>query len=135
MRMLRGLAAATAVLALSCSSVFAQQRHAVDPASLADAVRQHAIARNADRAVVQQTLARPDVRRAADRARIDLNRVSAAVNTLSVADLQRAAAASRDVATTLDGDSLAGGASTVTISTTTIIIGLLVLILLIVALD
>ena len=61
---------------------------------------------------------------------IDVDRLSAAVSTMSVADAERAADAARQV-----NDSLVGGASSVTISTTTIIIALLVIILLIVALD
>ena len=57
-------------------------------------------------------------------------RVAAAAETLSGADLERAAEAARQV-----NDSIVGGASNVVISTTTIIIALLVVILIIVAVD
>lgn len=135
MRMLRHLVAAVLVVAFGTSSPFAQQRHVVDPASLAGTVRQHAETQDADRALVRQTLGRPAVQLAATAAGIDLARLTSAVNTLSSEDVSRAAAAARDANRSLEADALVGGASTVTISTTTIIIGLLVLILLIVALD
>ena len=83
-----------------------------------------------DRAAIREALGRPEVQSLANKTGIDVDRLSAAVNTMSDADAQRAADAAREV-----NQSLVGGASTVTISTTTIIIGLLVLILLIVALD
>lgn len=134
MRTLRHLVAAVLIIGLTSSSAFAQQRHVVDSASLAGAVRQHAAAQEQDRTVLHDTLARPDVQRAASAAGIDLNRIGASVDTMSADDAARAAAAARDVTQALD-QSMVGGASTVTISTTTIIIGLLVLILLIVALD
>lgn len=138
MRLFRHLVAAALVVVgnggIGSSSVFAQQRHVVDPASMAGTVRAHVAAQDDDRATIQSALARPDVRRAAEAAGVDLHRLSAAVNTLAADDLGRTATAVRDVNAALDA-SLVGGASTVTISTTTIIIGLLVLILLIVALD
>lgn len=130
MRLFRHLVAAILILGLGASSARAQSRHIVDPGSLATTVRQHAEAQAADRAAVQHTLARPEVRRAAAAAGIDMARVAAAVNTMSADDVARTASAARSV-----DQSLVGGASTVVISTTTIIIGLLVLILLIVALD
>ena len=55
---------------------------------------------------------------------VDLARATAAVETMSAADLERAATAARDV-----NQQLVGGASTVFITTTIIIILLLVVIL------
>ena len=117
------------VLTTAAGSAFAAQSHVVDPGQLATSVTQHVATQDADRAAIRDTLARPEVRDVATRAGIDITRMTGAVDTLSGSDLERAAAAARQV-----GDQLAGGASSVTISTTTIIIGLLVLILLIVVL-
>jgi predicted outer membrane protein len=115
------------VLALSASA-FAQQRHAVDPAALANSVTQHVAEQDADRAAIHEALGRPEVREMAGRAGIDLNRVDKSVDTLSGEPLDRMAAAARDV-----NQALVGGASTVVISTTTIIIALLVVIIIILA--
>ena len=60
---------------------------------------------------------------------VDIRRADSAVATMNGSELASVAAQARQA-----DEALAGGASTVTISTTTIIIGLLVLILLIVAL-
>jgi len=117
----------TVLLAMS-SSAFAQQQHAVDPGALATAVTQHIATGDADRAAVRDALAQPQVREIASHMGVDLAGANAAVDTMSGADLTRAAAAARQV-----NDSLVGGASTIVISTTTILIALLVLILIIVA--
>jgi hypothetical protein len=69
------------------------------------------------------------VRELAGKLGLDLKRAEVAVATLDDVELGVIAARARTV-----NDALAGGQSTVTISTTVIIIGLLVLILLIVAL-
>jgi hypothetical protein len=68
------------------------------------------------------------VRKLAEGVGLDLKRAETAVATLDDADMGIMAAQARAL-----NDALAGGQSTVTISTTAIIIGLLVLILLIVA--
>jgi predicted outer membrane protein len=115
------------VLALS-TAAFAQERHAVDPAALANSVTQHVAQQDADRAAIHEALARPEVRETAARAGIDLERVNTSVDTLSGASLERVASAANDV-----NQALVGGASTVVISTTTIIIALLVIILIIIA--
>ena len=107
----------------------AAQQHAVDPAAVAATVTQHVAKQDADRAAIRQALSRPEVQGVAKQMGVDLARANATVGTLAGADLDRAAAAARQV-----NDALTGGASTVVISTTTIIIILLVLILLIVAL-
>jgi hypothetical protein len=126
----RHLLAAALLVGVGSSSAFAQQSHVVDSATVAGVVRDHAEGVEQDRAAIRAALARPEVQSIANSTGIDVDRLSAAVNTLSAGDARRAAEAARDV-----NQTLVGGASTVTISTTTIIIGLLILILLIVALD
>jgi len=116
-----------AVFALPCA-LLADQRHPVDPSVLAATVAQHAAKQDADRTAIRQALAQPEVRQVADRMGVDLGRVSATVGTLTGSDLERSAAAARQV-----NDALAGGASTITITTTTLIIILLVVILIVVA--
>src|SRR5262249_32176328 len=113
------------MLALSVS-VLAQERHAVDPAALANSVTQHIAEQDADRAAIHEALGRPEVREMAGRAGIDLDRVDKSVNTQTGRSLGRMASAARDV-----NQALVGGASTVVISTTTIIIALLVVIIII----
>jgi butyrate kinase len=117
------LALLLSMLTVPAGSAFAGQRHVVDPSQLAAAVAQRVAAQDADRAVIRDTLARPEVRDVAARLGVDMTRMTAAVDTLS------AAATARQV----DGE-LTGGASTITLSTTTIIIVLLVFIVLILAL-
>ncbi len=116
------------VLVAFSSVASAQSRHAVDPSTLTATLSGQAAQQDADRAAVREAIARPEVREMAGRLGIDLDRVNTSVSTLQGRDLERVAAAARQV-----NDTLVGGASTVTISTTTIIIALLVIILLIVA--
>jgi hypothetical protein len=115
------------VLTALSSSTYAQTRHVVRPAAIAAAVEEHAAKQNADRAAIHEALARPEVRNMATRIGIDLDRVTASVDTLSGPDLYGAASVARQV-----NETLVGGNS-VTLSTTTIIIVLLALILIIVA--
>ena len=103
--------------------------HVADQSTLDAAVQQHASSVDQDRETVRGFLQRDDVRQIAGTAGIDIRRADAAVAAMSPSDVARVAAQARQAE-----DRLAGGASSVTISTTTIIIGLLVLILLIVAL-
>jgi hypothetical protein len=110
------------------TSAFADQQHAVDPDALASTVAQHVVKQDSDRAALREALARPEVRAVAGKLGVDLERASAAVDTMGGTDLARAADAARQV-----NQSLVGGASTVVISTTTIIIALLVLIVIILA--
>ena len=107
---------------------YAQDQHAVAPAALAAAVDQHVANQEADRAAIHDALNRPAVRELAAKAGLDLERVSATVDTLGGADLQRAAVAAQQVNT-----ALVGGSGNIVISTTTVIIALLVLLLIIVA--
>ena len=85
---------------------------------------------DADRQVILRMLQRQPVREMAGRVGLDIGRVETAVATLEGAELNQIAAQARGV-----DNSLAGGASNITISTTTVIIGLLVLILIIVAVN
>src|ERR1044072_5167375 len=124
-----------AVLVVVLSSLIAAPRasaqvHVADQHALDAAVQQHVSAGDQDRETVRQFLQRGDVRAMAGKYGIDMRRAESAVATMHPTELALISAQARQADQTL-----AGGASTVTISTTTIIIGLLVLILLIVALD
>ena len=131
MRMLRMSIVPLLVVVTGFPSLAAAgQQHAVAPAALAAAVANHTAKQDADRESVRQALTRPEVRDVAARTGIDMARVAATAETLSGPDLERAAAAARQV-----NESLVGGASNVVISTTTIIIALLVVILIVVAVD
>ena len=113
------------------SPAFAQQRqHVVDSGALAAAVAQHAAADAADRAAVRSALGRSDVRDTAASMGLDLGRLTASVDTMSGADLERAASVARQI-----DQPLVGGASTIVISTTTIIIVLLIIILVVLIAD
>jgi len=129
MRTFRQLLVALLVISLGLSSTaLAQERHAVDPSTLSQALANHVASQDASRASIHEMLNRPEVRAVATESGFDLDRINASVDTLSRASLDQVAAATGQVQ-----ESLIGGASTVTISTTTIIIALLVLILIIVA--
>ena len=123
-----------AVLAVVLSTLIAAPRvsaqaHVADQRALDAAVQQHVNAVDQDRETIRQFLQRGDVRAVAGTYGIDIRRAETAVATMDAADLASVAAQARQA-----DRALAGGASTVTISTTTIIIGLLVLILLILVL-
>jgi hypothetical protein len=77
-----------------------------------------------DRQVIQDLLRRPDVRRIAANAGIDITRANAAVGTLSGPELRTIAAR----AEVISADT--GGVETVTLTVTTIIIILLLIIIL-----
>jgi hypothetical protein len=117
----------TLVLGLS-SSAFGSERHAVEPAKLAQAVAHRVAQENADRRAVREALANPEVVRLAESLGIDVARLKASVDTMDADALARAASAAAEV-----NRPLVGGASTITISTTTVIIGLLIIILILVA--
>ena len=105
------------------------QSHAAPSAAIDQALQQHVTAVDADRAVVQRLLARPDVQSLAKEIGLDVRRAQSAVATLDATQLSELASHARQAE-----QGLAGGQS-VRISTTLIIIALLVLILLIVAID
>jgi hypothetical protein len=121
------LVALLILLMMVTSPAFADQRHAVDPSQLAAAVDQHVAKQDADRAALREALARPEVQTVAAKIGVDLTRATAAVETMTDADLTRVADAARQV-----NQQFVGGASTIVISTTTIIIILLLIVLIIV---
>ena len=114
---------------LASSTAFAGQQHAVSPSQLATTVADSAAKQDTNRATVKEALARPEVEAVASKLGLDLTRAAGAVDTMSGADLEKAANAAQQV-----NEQLMGGASTVVISTTTIILILLVVIILVLAL-
>jgi hypothetical protein len=108
-------------------AALAQSNHAVSPGALDAALQQHEASVSADREAVLRVLDKADVKTMAGRMGVDLRSAKDAIATLDARDLAPIASQARQV-----DQALAGGASTITISTTTIIIGLLVLILIIV---
>ncbi len=123
------------VTALSSTALAAQPstRHVLDRSALASAVAEQVAAGEAQRAAVQDALARPDVRSVAAKAGVNVDRLAARVATLDGAELAQVADAAQQV--NQSSQPLVGGASTVVISTTTIIIVLLLIILIVVAVD
>jgi len=126
----KALVAPLILLTMVASPVLADQRHAVEPSQLAAVVGQHVAKQDADRTALREALARPEVQAVAGKLGVDMKRATAAVETMSGADLIQAANAARQV-----NQQFVGGASSITISTTTIIIALLIIILIIVAVD
>ena len=116
-------------LLMASSTAFAGQQHLVNPSQLATAVADGAVKQDTNRAIVREALERSEVQAVASKLGLDLARATAAIDTLSGADLDKAASAAQQV-----NEQLMGGASTVVISTTTIIIILLVVIILVIAL-
>jgi hypothetical protein len=108
----------------------AQEAHTASQAALDAALQQHVSTSTLDRETVLRLLEREEVRKVADDAGLDLRRAASAVVTLDGQELANLAAQARQVE-----DSLAGGQSTITISTTVIIIVLLVIILIVLAAD
>ena len=109
---------------------YAQASHAAPQSALDAVVQAHVERSAADREMVQRLLERPEVQAVAGDIGVDLRRAQSAVSTLDGQQLSTIAAQAGQV-----DRALAGGQSSITISTTMIIIGLLVLILLIVALN
>jgi uncharacterized protein YaiL (DUF2058 family) len=118
-----------AMLLLASSSAFAGQQHVVSPSQLATTVADSAAKQDTNRAAVREALEQPEVQAVASKLGLDLSRATAAVDTMSGAQLEKAANAAQQV-----NEQLVGGASTIVISTTTIIIILLLVIILVVAL-
>ena len=115
-------------LMMASSAVFADEQHVVAPSQLASTLADHVAQQDANRVVIHEALARPEVQAVAATLGVDLTRATAAVDTMSGVDLRRAAGAAQQV-----NQQLVGGASTIVISTTTIIIALLLIIILILA--
>jgi acetyl-CoA carboxylase carboxyltransferase component len=116
------------LFALAISLPLSAQQHVADQATLDQVVADHVRQKADDREAIRRVLEIQQVREVAEGAGLDLRRAETVVAALDDAEVGLIAAQARAV-----NDALAGGQSTVTISTTVIIIGLLVLILLIVA--
>ena len=108
--------------------VGAQTTHTAPQAALDAALQQHVAGATADRETVMRLLDRPEVRALAGNMGLDLQRAKGAVSTLDGRQLTDLATQAQQAE-----EGLAGGQSSITVSTTMIIIGLLVLILVIVA--
>ena len=119
---------------MAASHAAAQQppaeSHAAPVGAIEQALQDHVAAVDADRAVVQRLLERPDVQALAAGIGLDVRRAQTAVATLDGDQLSDLAARARQAER-----ELAGGQGSIRISTTLIIIALLVVILLIVAID
>jgi len=116
------------LFALAISLPLSAQQHVADQSTLDQVVADHVRQKADDREAIRRVLELEQVRKVAEGAGIDLKRAETAVATLDDAEVGRIAARARAV-----NEALAGGQSTVEISTTVIIVFLLVLILLIVA--
>src|SRR5207248_1851720 len=125
MRTITTLLSTPLILMLGLSTpVLAHERHAVSPSVLAAVVAAHTATVDADRATIRAALDKAEVRSVAQQTGIDIERVTASLDTLDSSTIARAAESARQV-----NEALTGGASTITISTTTIIIVLLLIIL------
>lgn len=108
------------------SPAFAQQSRVVDAAALTQALENQSASDRAQRDQVQRLLGREDVRQLASTMGLSLEQASAAVATLSGADLAAVSERASAVET-----ALAGGANTIVISTTTVLLVLIIVILLV----
>ncbi len=126
MRYARQLLAFALVFVLAASSGFAADEHVVSPQQIAATVGGQVARQDADRAAIREALARQEVRDTAKTLSIDMDRVTAAADTLSGVDLVTASDAARRVNQQLVGGDVA--------NTTVIIVVLLVAVLLVVAL-
>jgi hypothetical protein len=122
----------TSVLAVLFASAIwlpvSAQEHVVDQTTLDTVVADHVRQKADDREAIRRVLELEQVRKVAAGAGLDLRRAETAVAALDDSELGLLAAKARTV-----NETLAGGQSTIEISTTVIIVFLLVLILLIVA--
>jgi hypothetical protein len=107
---------------------FAQERHVADQATLDQVIADHVDQTADDREAIRRVLEIERVRQLAEEIGLDLQSAETAVATLDDVEVAKIAAQARTVT-----DALAGGQSSVSISTTVIIIVLLLLILIIVA--
>jgi hypothetical protein len=127
MSTVRRLAAPLMLLCAVSTPVFASQQHIVQPSQIAAAIEQQVSAEDADRSAVREALARPEVREAAARVGLDLTRAAAAVDSLAGPDLARAADAARQVNQELVG----GASTITITTTTLIIILLIIILLIV----
>ena len=84
-------------LLMVSSSAFAGQQHVVSPGQLAATVAGSAAEQDTDRATVREALERPEVQAVASKLGLDLSRATSAVDTMSGADLDKAANAAQQV--------------------------------------
>jgi len=127
MRTSASIVAVTFLLIVGTVPAHAQVSHVAPQSVLDAAVQDHVASSAADRETVQRLLERPEVQAVAGDIGLDLRRAQSAISTLDAEQLSAIAAQARQVE-----QALAGGQSSITISTTLIIIGLLVLILIVV---
>jgi hypothetical protein len=113
------------ILLVSTTAFAGQQSRVVDGAALRQALAAHAGAEQDQREAVRRVLGRDDVRQIADRMGLDLAQASAAVGTLSGADLTEAAERAGAIEA-----SLVGGQNRIVISVTTLLLILIIVILL-----
>ena len=130
MRMPITVLAILLTLAAAAPRLDAQSPHVASQAALDAAMQQHADQTAAQREAILRVLDREEVKAVAGRAGLDLTTATTAVAARQGDDLRAAAAQAHSV-----DQALAGGQSSIRISTTLIIIALLVVILLIVAID
>ena len=114
------------LVSIGAAPVHAQVSHVAPQSILDAAVQDHVASSAADRETVQRLLERPEVQAVAGDIGLDLRRAQSAISTLDAEQLSAIASQARQVE-----QALAGGQSSITISTTLIIIGLLVLILIV----
>lgn len=127
MRMILSIVVVMFLFNAAAPSADAQVSHAAPQSILDSAVQDHVTTEATDRDAVQRLLERPEVQSLAKDFGLDLRQAKSAVSTLDAEQLAAAAAQARQAE-----QGLAGGQSSITISTTLIIIGLLVLILIVV---
>ena len=127
MRTFASIVVVTFLISAVATPAHAQVSHVAPQSILDAAVQDHVAADAADREAVQRLLERPEVRAVAGDIGLDLRRAQSAVSTLDAQQLSTIAAQASQVE-----QALAGGQSSITISTTLIIIGLLVLILIVI---
>jgi hypothetical protein len=127
MRTLLSIVVVTFLFNAAAPSADAQVSHAAPQSILDSAVQDHVTNEATEREAVQRLLERPEVQSLAKDVGLDLRQAKSAVSTLNAEQLATVAAQARQAE-----QALAGGQSSITLSTTMIIIGLLVLILIVV---
>lgn len=124
LRRIGGLALLAATLAFAPAA--AQEAHVLSSEEIEGLVAERAAEADVDREALRAFLDRPEVRRIADDAGIDLQRAASAVATLEDGEAERLAIQARSL-----DEALAGGQDYVVISTTALIIALLILLIIV----
>src|SRR5262245_56864899 len=115
MRLRAAIAWITVGAVLTSSPLWARQQHIVDTVVLQQAIADRQARDIANRQLIARVLERSDVQLAANRLGLDVQRAQQALNRLSSEELAAAAESARAI----EGDELAGGAQSVTLSITT----------------